>query len=59
MKLELPGGLAAKNPMLSLLCQGFDPWPRKFCMPVGAAKKKKKKKKRRNTSKSVVFSIVI
>lgn len=32
MKLELPGGLAAKNPMLSLLCQGFDPWPGNVCV---------------------------
>ena len=37
-----PGGLMVKDPALSLLWLGFDPWPGNFRMP-GAAEKKKKK----------------
>ena len=29
---ESPGGLVVKDPTLSLLWHGFDPWPRNFCM---------------------------
>ena len=29
---EFPGGLLVKDPALSLLWLGFDPWPGNFCM---------------------------
>ena len=41
--VEFPGGLAVKDPALSLLWCGFDPWPRNFYMPRVWPKKKKKK----------------
>ena len=41
--LELPGGLAVKDPALSLLWLTSGPWPGNFCLPLGTAKKKKKK----------------
>ena len=31
-KWEFPGGLVVKNPALSLLWLGFQPWPGNFCM---------------------------
>jgi len=43
---EFPGGLAVKDPVLSLLRPGFEPWPGNFHIPWGTAKKKKKKKRK-------------
>ena len=40
--LEWPGGIAVKNPVLSLLWHGFDPWPGNFCMSWVQQKKEKK-----------------
>lgn len=42
--LEFPGGLVAKDLVLSLLWHEFNPWPRNFCMPQVQPKKRIKKK---------------
>ena len=39
-KQEFPGGLSIKDPVLSLLWHGLDPWPRNFCMAQGTAKRR-------------------
>ena len=44
---EYPGGLVVKDPVLSLLWFGFDPWPGSSKMQKEWSKKKKKKKKRK------------
>ena len=47
-----PGGLAVKDPVLSLLWLrsllwlGFDPWPRNFHIPQDQAEKKQQKNER-------------
>ena len=43
-EFEFPGGLVVKDLALSLLCPGFKPWPRNFCMPWVWPKKKKEVK---------------
>ena len=37
--LEFPDGLAVKDPVLSLLWQGFNSWPRNVHLSRGMAKK--------------------
>ena len=49
-RMEFPGDLALKVLALTLLCLGFGPQPRNFCMPW-VQPKKKKKKKNKQTSK--------
>ena len=38
--VEFSDGLKVKDSTLSLLCLGFNPWPRNFCMPWCGKKKK-------------------
>ena len=45
MDTELPGGSMGKDPLLSLLWQGLNPWPQEPPHAASVAKKKKKKKK--------------
>ena len=43
-KREFSGGLAVKDPALSLLWYRFDPWPGNFCTPSAQPKRKEKKR---------------
>ena len=57
---ELPGGLAVKDLMLSLLWLRFDPWPGSFHMSAchGYSQKKKKKKKKKENKNSFLAGII-
>ena len=45
-----------KDPVLSALWHGFDPWPRNFCM-LQVQEKKKKKEEEEGGRKSRYFSL--
>ena len=49
---EFPGGLLVKDPELSLLWLGFDPWPMNFHMPqIWPKTKTNKQNKQKNIFK--------
>ena len=71
--MEFPGGLAVKDPVLSLLWLRFSPWPRNFHTPWGWPKNKvlrichgyspkktkdKKRKKKKESEKRMRFPLL-
>ena len=50
--LGVPGWPSSKDPVLSLLWHGFNPWPGKFHMPWMWPKKKKRRRKKQKWGSS-------
>ena len=55
--LDLPGGLAVRDPALLLQCYGFDPWPRELLYSVGTQKTNKQINKKTQMSSGIFYLI--